>query len=651
GPEYAFVFTAPGNSTVKATLSGLASDLDVFVIPDQAGRCEASACTAYGDTTASFAATTGTTYYLVVDGFMGASGAFTLTVTCGACGDGNVDPGEECDDGNVVSGDGCSSSCALEGCGNGTVDAGEQCDDGNTTPCDGCSATCQTEACGNGRVECNEECDDGNTTSNDGCSSTCTFEGGTCSPAWTLSCGSQDRWSTSNYGATDDVDRYSCTSWDETGPEYAYTFVAPQTGSVTVTLSAIDSGQDLDIFVLSGQGGSCSSANCIAYGSLSTTFNATSGQTYYVVVDGYYGAAGNFTVNLNCGGGTCGDGVINTGEQCDDDNTTGGDGCSATCQIEVCGYGVVDVGEECDDGNTVPGDGCSATCQNEANMCVADFFLGCGAMDWWNNGDTGSTDNIDGYPACVNWTDNGPEYTYWYYAYRSGDVTVTISDFTGDLDIFVLEDNGDGCRASTCIAYGSSTTTFSAVAGSYYYFVVDGYNNTVSDYTINVSCATGNPACGNGSLEPGEQCDDGNTTSNDGCSSGCTLEGGTCSASWTLTCGSSDSWTTEYATNKINKYGCTTLTEGGPEYTYQFNATETGPVTVTLTGIASGVDLDLFVLLQPFGSCAPGNCIAYSAGVGDETVTFEALAGQTYFIVVDGWQTNRGSYDISLTCQ
>jgi TonB family protein len=31
----------------------------------------------------------------------------------------------------------------------------------------------------------------------------------------------------------------------------------------------------------------------------------------------------------------CGNGSLEAGEQCDDGNTTGGDGCSATCRIEV----------------------------------------------------------------------------------------------------------------------------------------------------------------------------------------------------------------------------------------------------------------------------------------------------------------------------
>jgi len=66
----------------------------------------------------------------------------------------------------------------------------------------------------------------------------------------------------------------------------------------------------------------------------------------------------------------CGNGVVEPGEQCDDGNTTDGDGCSATCQTEttpaaVCGNGVVEAGEQCDDGNTTSGDGCSATCQTE----------------------------------------------------------------------------------------------------------------------------------------------------------------------------------------------------------------------------------------------------------------------------------------------
>lgn len=68
---------------------------------------------------------------------------------------------------------------------------------------------------------------------------------------------------------------------------------------------------------------------------------------------------------------SCGNGVLETGEQCDDSNTVDGDGCSSTCQSEkivpasVCGDGIKTRDEQCDDGNTVDGDGCSSTCMIE----------------------------------------------------------------------------------------------------------------------------------------------------------------------------------------------------------------------------------------------------------------------------------------------
>ncbi|MBI5502932.1 MAG: DUF4215 domain-containing protein [Deltaproteobacteria bacterium] len=67
----------------------------------------------------------------------------------------------------------------------------------------------------------------------------------------------------------------------------------------------------------------------------------------------------------------CGDTVLDADEDCDDGNTTAGDGCSPTCEIEaaVCGNNVVETGEQCDDGNTDNGDGCSSTCRTEGPEC------------------------------------------------------------------------------------------------------------------------------------------------------------------------------------------------------------------------------------------------------------------------------------------
>ena len=59
----------------------------------------------------------------------------------------------------------------------------------------------------------------------------------------------------------------------------------------------------------------------------------------------------------------CGDGHVDSGEQCDDGNQVQGDGCENDCTLPRCGNGIVDNGEECDDGNQVNGDGCNNDCR------------------------------------------------------------------------------------------------------------------------------------------------------------------------------------------------------------------------------------------------------------------------------------------------
>jgi cysteine-rich repeat protein len=74
----------------------------------------------------------------------------------------------------------------------------------------------------------------------------------------------------------------------------------------------------------------------------------------------------------DCTDARCGDFVVDysLGERCDDGNAAAGDGCGATCQVEAspsCGDGTVDLalGEQCDDGGTAAGDGCGPACQFE----------------------------------------------------------------------------------------------------------------------------------------------------------------------------------------------------------------------------------------------------------------------------------------------
>lgn len=70
---------------------------------------------------------------------------------CGApaCGDGNLNPGEECDDGNTRSGDGCSNTCRTERANGQACVIGTQCRSGNCVDGVCCDSVCngQCEAC------------------------------------------------------------------------------------------------------------------------------------------------------------------------------------------------------------------------------------------------------------------------------------------------------------------------------------------------------------------------------------------------------------------------------------------------------------------------------------------------------------------------
>jgi cysteine-rich repeat protein len=89
---------------------------------------------------------------------------------------------------------------------------------------------------------------------------------------------------------------------------------------------------------------------------------------------------------------TCGNGTIETGEECDGSNfggktclnTNQGTGtlvCAGSCKINylgcsdfpnnTCPNGIVEPGEECDDNNSAVGDGCDATCQSETEAASA----------------------------------------------------------------------------------------------------------------------------------------------------------------------------------------------------------------------------------------------------------------------------------------
>jgi cysteine-rich repeat protein len=104
--------------------------------------------------------------------------------------------------------------------------------------------------------------------------------------------------------------------------------------------------------------------------------------------------------DANCTPTACGNGIVSGTETCDDGNAAAGDGCRPDCTVEACGDGITDPGEQCDDGNTTDGDCCSASCTAEdggpctdgdlcttGDVCVGSTCVGAAVKPWINEFD------------------------------------------------------------------------------------------------------------------------------------------------------------------------------------------------------------------------------------------------------------------------
>ena len=83
--------------------------------------------------------------------------------------------------------------------------------------------------------------------------------------------------------------------------------------------------------------------------------------TSTTTMDTSSGSEGSSTGNST----SCGDGIVQPPETCDDGNMIDDDGCPSNCTT-LCGNGVLNGGEACDDGNVVDNDGCSSMCVRDA---------------------------------------------------------------------------------------------------------------------------------------------------------------------------------------------------------------------------------------------------------------------------------------------
>ncbi len=116
----------------------------------------------------------------------------------------------------------------------------------------------------------------------------------------------------------------------------------------------------------------------------------------------------------------------------------------------------------------------------------------------------------------------------------------------------------------------------------------------------------------------------------------CTLDGD-------LDCSSDPLGSTVGAESGLVWYPCGITTEQpGPENLHTFTSQSDGEVTVILDGQSS--NHDMFLLTT---SCEPLSCIAgvTSPGTSAENLTFNAVAGETYYLAVEA-QGGEGAYTL-----
>jgi cysteine-rich repeat protein len=264
--------------------------------------------------------------------------------------------------------------------------------------------------------------------------------------------------------------------------------------------------------------------------------------------------------------GSCGDGKVDEGEECDDGNYESKDGCGQACKVETgwvcagtvpsvcsrCGNGIREGTENCDDGNTSGGDGCSVSCAVEPgffcssgtpNACqrlTAEAGQVCGdaAVQGTETCDDGNVNGADGCsPACAvepGWscaaTANGGSTCSKIVTQVCGNGALESPEVCDDGNT----SGGDGCSSQCKIDPGWSCTYDTSLRRSVCTSTTtsSGGGSTTPTPTPTPAAGSTDPPCGNGKLDSGESCDDGDTFGGDGCSADCFIEAGhTCDCS------------------------------------------------------------------------------------------------------------------------
>jgi len=184
----------------------------------------------------------------------------------------------------------------------------------------------------------------------------------------------------------------------------------------------------------------------------------------------------------------------------------------------------------------------------------------------------------------------------------------------------------------------ASRLTPTVTAGQTYFIIVDGYSTSSGSFTLSVT-----PPSASSTTTTSPSTTTTTTPGSGGCSSPIAIPAG----------GGTFSGATGGSSGLAGSCGST---GGAPEQVYQWTPSASGTATIQTCGAGTNFDTVLYVRNSPCatGSELPGGCnddaCTNSTGLFRASrLTPTVTAGQTYFIVVDGYSTSSGSFTLSVT--
>lgn len=512
----------------------------------------------------------------------------------------------------------------------------------------------QPTVCGDGVREEGEACDDGNLSNGDGCSSACTVEDAPVEAAcpgtpFPLSAADPAKRVGSVTGDTSGqkltLDSPACGGGN--GKDIVYALTSDVPGVARIRLEAVF---DALLYVRTACADSKTELTCKSVptggGKTDVAVPIAKGQTVYLVVDGVGGKSGTFKLDVEVGATSCGDGIAQHPEQCDDGNLTDGDGCSGSCQLETTSAAA----------GKCPG----------ASYTLVGSTTGPKKISF--GGDISILANTMGAFGCSGGL--GRDQVYAITPTTSGAITAVLHASYPAALLHVRGECFSGSTELDCqegpVAGVPMRTTFPVEAQKTYYLFADTDTTPAKMttagtglYTLDVTLA---PAtCGNGVLESPEECDDGDPADGDGCSATCTLEplpdgiDGCPGAAVTLVPGANGAMTfrTTSTTVPLTPGVESCSNDGRKDAVYTFQAPFDGWLTAKAKG---NFNLTLNLrsnCLAETTSSTPGSIACGNAFNGDdeERVTAAVTAGTTYHLIVDGGfaDTNKeGVYTLDL---